>query len=353
LPTIALRHLRAHAIERSLFAPTTLARAIERLGFVQADPIRAPARAQDLVLRHRARGYCVGDLERRYAALALEEDLFVNYGYLPRAHLSLMHPRTPRAAWNRATKQRAEKVLAFVRERGEVHPREVEERFAHGTVTNYWGGRSNATTHLLEAMHYRGMLRVARRDAGIRVYAPALAIAPHGGDPEERAEALLRLALLKYAPTTSVGLSHLARKLRWAAPQLAKQLMTARERLPRARVDGVTWYWPEGEDPTRAEEPPPRVLFLAPFDPLVWDRERFEHFWGWTYRFEAYTPVKKRKLGYYALPLLWRSRIIGWANLTQDGSATLGYVEGRAPRDRAFSRALEAELAQFRLFLGV
>ena len=43
--------------------------------------------------------------------------------------------------------------------------------FAHGAVRNYWGGSSNATTHLLDGLHYRGLLRVARRDNGIRVYA--------------------------------------------------------------------------------------------------------------------------------------------------------------------------------------
>ena len=47
--------LRRYAIARSLFKPTTLPKAIQRLGFVQADPIRAPARAQDLILRHRVR----------------------------------------------------------------------------------------------------------------------------------------------------------------------------------------------------------------------------------------------------------------------------------------------------------
>jgi uncharacterized protein YcaQ len=55
---------------------------------VQADPIRAPARAQDLTLRHRVAGYLAGDLERRYPKLAVEEDFFVNYGFLPRATLA-------------------------------------------------------------------------------------------------------------------------------------------------------------------------------------------------------------------------------------------------------------------------
>ena len=72
IPT--LLDLRNFAINRSLFRPTTLGRAISRLGFVQADPIRAPARAQDLTLRHRVNNYRAGDLEKHYPKLPIEED---------------------------------------------------------------------------------------------------------------------------------------------------------------------------------------------------------------------------------------------------------------------------------------
>jgi len=113
---ITLDHLRRYAIARSLFKPTTLGRAIGKLGFVQADPIRAPARAQDLTLRHRVAGYRAGDLERRYPRLPLEEDFFVNYGFLPRTHHGLMHPRTPRTEWSPARRRQADAVLAFIRE---------------------------------------------------------------------------------------------------------------------------------------------------------------------------------------------------------------------------------------------
>jgi hypothetical protein len=98
------------------------------------------------------------------------------------------------------------------------------------------------------------------------------------------------------------------------------------------------------------------VRLLAPFDPLVWDRRRFEILWGWPYRFEAYTPVKKRSFGYYALPLLWRERVIGWGNLSVTNgtlNATIGFVAGRPPRDRDFKRELDAELARVRAFLGL
>ena len=98
------------------------------------------------------------------------------------------------------------------------------------------------------------------------------------------------------------------------------------------------------------------MRLLAPFDPVVWDRARFELFWGWAYRFEAYTPTVRRKLGYYALPMLWRDAIIGWANVTVEASAlgsTVGFVAGHAPRDRAFGREFERELARMRTFLGL
>src|SRR5881397_1715966 len=104
-----LEDLRRYAVARSLFSPTTLPQAIERLGFVQADPIRAPARAQDLTLRHRVIGYRNGDLDRRYTELDVEEDVFINYGYVSRSVQSLMHPRTSasRTASARTPRERA------------------------------------------------------------------------------------------------------------------------------------------------------------------------------------------------------------------------------------------------------
>ena len=365
---ITLDDLRRFAVAHSLFRPTTLKRALDRLGFVQADPIRAPARAQDLTLRHRVKSYRAGDLERRYATLGVEEDVFVTYGFVTSALHTLMHPRPDVSVpadgcqpWPAARRRRAQKLLAFVRERGAVHPREADDHFSHGTVTNYWGGSSNATTHLLDEMHYRGMLRVARRERGIRIYtARERGLAP--GDPAEcraRLDALVDAVVRIYAPLPGASLSYFVRRLRYAAPQwhgeLTGALQRARQRLAHARVDGVDWYWLPAEDPTTGP-PQETVRLLAPFDPVVHDRARFELLWGWVYRFEAYTPAPKRKRGYYALPLLWRDRVIGWGNLSvKDGrlQSDFGYIKSHPPRDRAFKRELEAELDRMRAFLGL
>jgi uncharacterized protein YcaQ len=354
-----LDDLRRMAVARSLGRPTTLARAIDVLGFVQADPIRAPARAQDLTLRLRVHGYRAGDLEQQYSTLPVEEDIFINYGFVTRSLQALMHPRTVRSLWPTARNARAQSVLAFVRERGAAHPREVDRHFSHGRVTNYWGGSSNATTHLLDALHYKGLLRVIRREAGIRIYAPREpGSAPSTPtDRRARVDALVDAVVRTYAPIPAASLSFLVRRLRYAAPQWRGELPSALERahgrLSRARVDGAVWYWPSDED-VPCDPPGDTVHLLAPFDPIVWDRRRFEMFWKWPYRFEAYTPVSKRKLGYYALPLLWRDRIVGWGSVSSRGGeldAALGFVQSRRPRDRGFSAALEQELERMRTFL--
>jgi uncharacterized protein YcaQ len=365
---ITLDEIRRFAVAHSLFTPTTLKRALHRLGFVQADPIRAPARAQDLTLRHRVKNYHVGDLERRYSKLGLEEDIFINYGFVTSSLHALIHPRSdgcvPAESGRPLPAERKNKeqlLLDFVRERGAVHPREVNGHFAHGTVKNYWGGSSNATTHLLDAMHYRGLLRVARRENGIRIYTAH----EHGLGPSDAAACLARLdqlvdiAIRIYAPLPSSSLSFLLRRLRYAVPQwqgeLTGALQRAKQRLSHARIDGVDWYWP-AEEELAPRMPPDTVRLLAPFDPVVWDRSRFELLWGWVYRFEAYTPVHKRKLGYYALPLLWRDRVIGWANLSVtkgELKPEFGYVKSHPPRERAFKHELETELERMRAFLGL
>jgi uncharacterized protein YcaQ len=350
--------LRRHAVARTLFKPTTLPRAIGRLGFVQADPIRAPARAQDLTLRHRVQDYRAGDLERRYPRLDVEEDFFVNYGFMPRATHMLMHPRTPPGAWPKARQARAAAVLDFVRERGVVHPREVDAHFQHGRARNWFGGSSRASTQLLDAMHYRGLLRVARRDGGTRCYA-VRDNAPAADEPKRALDMLVDVLVAKYAPLPSASLNFVTNLLAGATPQWADlrraAQVRARARLAHASVDGVDWYWPAGENPASTRHAAQDVArLLAPFDPLVWDRRRFEMLWGWGYRFEAYTPASKRVRGYYALPLLWRDHVIGWGNLAHRHgrlAADIGYAAGKAPRDAGFGRALDEELGRIEQFL--
>ncbi|MGH8465562.1 MAG: DNA glycosylase AlkZ-like family protein, partial [Pseudomonas sp.] len=302
----------------------------------------------------------------RYPQLAVEEDFFVNYGIIPRATQSLMHPRTARVEWPRSRSEQAQAVLEFVQGRGVVHPGEVNAAFDHGTSKNWFGGNSRASTQLLDGMHYRGLLRVVRREGGVRLYAPQMAHQrPVPVDPEAAFDALIDVAVAKYAPLPGVTLNRLINWLGTAAvPQWKSQCRPAqarfRAKLGSARVAGCDWFWPGDENPGSRRFASDDVLdeevrLLAPFDPIVWDRVRFEHFWNWSYRFEAYTPAARRIRGYYAMPMLWRGQIIGWANAAvREGELVLqpGYVTGRAPDDAAFRAALREEHARLESFLG-
>jgi uncharacterized protein YcaQ len=237
----------------------------------------------------------------------------------------------------------------------------VDAHFQHGKARNWFGGSSRASTQLLDGMHYRGLLRVAGRESGTRLFAARQAHAP-AADPDAALDALVDVVVNKYAPLPERSLSELVMHLRYGAPQWEARrraaLARAKARLPQAQVEGLTWYWPQGEDPAgrrhRSAAEADRVCLLAPFDPVVWDRRRFELLWGWAYRFEAYTPAPKRQRGYYALPLLWREQVVGWGNLAlREGrlEADLGYVAGRPPRGAAFREALDEELARLNEFL--
>ena len=360
---VTLDALRRYAVTRSLFAPRPLVDAVKKLGYLQADPIRAPARAQDLILRHRVNNYRADDLEKKYVALPLVEDSIYNYGFFHRDELALLHPRVVSPHWRDFMAEHAplrRAVLRYLKEHGHAHPRDLEKALSSGKRVNGWGGSSSATTMLLEGLHREGKVHVHRRDAGIRVYAvaPKAARALSGN---ARADGLVRLIINLYAPLPLRSLMRFARVMGDARPGVdcvkRLELMIKRGELRVEKIDHVTYVWPTEESmPAGSDD---KVRLLAPFDPVVWDRLRFEHLWGWRYRFEAYTPVAKRKLGYYALPLLWRDDVIGWGNVETNAKGRLQVKIGYAlqkPSGAAatiFKRELDAEIARLGDFLAV
>jgi uncharacterized protein YcaQ len=230
-----VQELRARAIAHSLFPPTTLRKAIEKMGFVQADPIRAPAAAQDLILRHRVRDYRAGDLERQYPILNIEEDMLYAYGFLSRPVWQLLHPRMVTGL----TKLEKD-ILATLRQAGEMHPRNLASDFGSKRTINAWGGHSKETTRALEDLHYRGLLRIVRREKGIKVYQPAPAIS---GDatPLERTRGLIMVVANILAPVSERSLLETVARIRHSVPKLTGGTRAVmRELLKDGEIDTAT-----------------------------------------------------------------------------------------------------------------
>lgn len=346
---ITIQRLQQIAISHTLFPSTTIKGAIEHLGFLQADPIRSPARAQDLILRQRVKAYKAGDLEVQYPALDLDEDMLFAYGFMARSLSPLLYPKG-----THTLTAFEEDVLAYVGHNEAIHPKDLEATFGAERTRNAWGGFSKATKRALERLHHFGYLRVAGRRKGVRLYQRAPAINQQHS-PEERFRKLAHLIARFNAPVDKRVLNRALNCLRYIVPEVARRRSLLNEVLEangfqRGVVENREYVWSEEET---ISEPNNRVRFLAPFDPLVRDRDRFEHLWGWAYRFEAYTPVAKRQRGYYALPLLWRDNVIGWVNAKVENDRLklqIGYI-GQTPTSNVYQQALEQEASHVATFL--
>ena len=173
----------------------------------------------------------------------------------------------------------AAEVLAFVRDRGATHPRDLAEHFGRERALNGWGSWSAATTRALQPLHYYGLLRVAHRQDGIHVYAAA---PPHEEpNPEERTRQVVLLVTRILAPLPERSL-RFTLLLSRGVPDLSDPAEAVRflwhQATSKRRGRRRALLWPHG---IRALEAPRTVRLLAPFDPLVWDRRRFAWLWDW------------------------------------------------------------------------
>jgi uncharacterized protein len=341
--------LKNHTISRSLFTPVTLPDALIKLSFVQADPIRSPARAQDLILRHRVVDYKNGDLEQKYTNLSLEEHFLYMYGFVVPEIYSLWFPKK-----NSRLTNYDKQVLGLVASHGKTHSMKLEQELGKKRVSHGWKGFARAAKQSLEKLHEAGLVRVVGRERGFRIYAPSAITQQKKTIPErKRALVLAALRILSPLAEKTLGIATYQIRKHVGETKSTVEKLLKEGALVREKIDRVN-YIRIADEELRTQEHE-GVKFLSPFDPLVWDRSRFEHLWGWPYRFEAYIPQEKRIRGYYAMPLLFRSDVIGWANITKKEKTLgveLGFVNGK-PTGKKFDQGLEEEISRMKQFLGM
>jgi uncharacterized protein len=310
-----------------------LRRTIERLGVLQIDSVNVLARAHLLPPFSRLGRYRTEDLH----ALAYggrKRALFEYWGHeaslLPVGLQPLFRWRMERAAQGKGIYQQ---LARFGRERrdfiAEVR-REIADRGAlssgelthrHKGTSGWWGWSDSKRA--LEWLFWAGEVTTATRrgtfervyDLPERVLPKSVIDAPTPSDADAQRD-LLRIAARALGVASERALRDYFRLNPADAKARIAELVDADELRPVAvegwRVAGLLHS--EAKIPRRIEA---RAL-LAPFDPLIWQRERAEALFGVRIRLELYTPREKRSFGYYVLPFLLGDRIVARVDLKAD-----------------------------------
>ncbi|MCC9624629.1 winged helix DNA-binding domain-containing protein [Thalassospira sp. MA62] len=96
---------------------------------------------------------------------------------------------------------------------------------------------------------------------------------------------------------------------------------------------------------------------MVPFDPVMWERDRVERIFGFTYRIEIYVPAHKRQHGYYVLPFMLNGAFVARLDLKADRQSGVLRVQNThlEPHARALDVAgpLMENLQHLALFLGL
>jgi uncharacterized protein len=320
--------------------PASVMRVVERLGSLQFDPIEIAGRNHDLVLLSRIAGYA-----REWTDALLYERRLLFEAY--NKGLSLLP--TNELPWYRLTWDRAQRyhqgrafdehaplvkeLLDRIRRDGPLSSIDVEPRAA---IDWFWRP-TNQVRALLEALAQAGVLALARRDGNRRVYDLAERLFPAALLEERRPEREQRRhrLLSRYRAHGLLGRTGSAEIFMGTAESIRIEGAIRRSelldelvedgRIMHVSVEGVRGerfvaadevaILDEAEAELAAARPPggvdPGVAFLAPLDPFVWDRRLLVPLFGFDYIWEVYVPPKKRRWGYYVLPVLFGDRLVG------------------------------------------
>lgn len=336
--------------------------AVEHLGYVQIDTINVVERSHHHILWSRIPAYGCADLA---TALSVEKSVFEYWAhalaYIPardwRFHMPAMkrHRETPSAWFGSVTAQDLRRVVARVRREGALTIRDIDDDELVDKL-HPWASRKPSKRALQHAF-FGGTLTVSARDGMVKTY--ELADRHFGWPPRPRAatEAQVHEHLLDRA-LTAQGVISLDSVCYLDAPRKAAiaDLIAARvrrRRLVPVTIDGAKPHWTTPEALETPVDTAARVHILSPFDPLVIQRARLECLFGYVHRFEAYVPAAKRKLGYFALPVLVGDRVAAAIDIKADRAArTLilrqwTWIDG--PRD-GDQTAIDEALHRFEAF---
>lgn len=308
---------------------------IRKLGFVQVDSIQWVERAHHMILASRWDGYRQKDLLR-----LIEKDraLFENWTHdasiLPIEHFPVWKHRFERekarltgrwADWH-GNEYRADldHVLAHAAENGPITAREMSDArdpTGDAGAGEWWNWKPSKTA--LE-FHWRtGGLCICHRRGFQKAYdlTERVIPAPHHGpglDQDAYIDWSCREALTRLGFGTAGEIAGYwdnitaAEAKAWCDARLGDAVIEVRVHGTEGGPPRKLFALADIEDRlARTAEPADRLRILNPFDPVIRDRKRLKHLFGFDYRIEIFVPAPQRTYGYYIFPLLEGEKMIG------------------------------------------
>lgn len=336
-----------------------VATALAHHGYVQIDPINVCGRMHDLILRNRVAGYCEGDLMRHVhgngaplppaARTAFEHHLpstgiLVVFGLDAWPHLlAAMHARTRRpGAWSgRLTPREQELAPRILDALAEHGPRGSDVIDDNRSGRRVWGS-ATLVKSTMQKLFFHGRLLISGRDGNRRLYdlparvLPSAILQQPAAKPADTArwETLLKLRQRRLVLLKRTEFPHVE--------DLVQPVRIADGPLLHCLRDDLALF-----DRSTATPQNDRPLLLAPLDPLIYDRRVTQRLWDFDYTWEVYTPPARRTRGYYALPVLAGTALVGHVEPKANRPARrLEVVSRRVKRGHATTPAVR-ELARF------
>jgi uncharacterized protein YcaQ len=309
--------------------PESVMTVIERLGVLQFDPLEVPgARNHDLVLHARIAGYQRGWCEqwlygpdRRLFEIYNKSLNMVPIEDLP--HYRLSWARYAPGYGSGVLREHADVVADILSEIEKRGPLSTADFAHHSHTVDWWWAPTRASRAILEALFVVGRVGVARRTGNRRYYDLIERLVPADilarTEPAEEAHRHRLFSRYKAVGLSRPGAGHDI-MIGTEADRRSRQTreMVEAGTLLEVRVEGhkPLLYAPARDAAGLAAAKKPlkgglAVAFIAPLDPLVWDRTLVREVFGFDYLWEVYTPEHKRRFGYYVLPILFGDRLVG------------------------------------------
>jgi uncharacterized protein YcaQ len=335
--------------------PSGMFDVVRRLTLLQNDPAAAVAPSADLVLWSR--------LGSSYSATQLrdaidEQALLALHGLirppedlaLYRAEMAEWPGPPPLRDWQEGLREWLDAnnscrldILARLRADGPLTARELPDTCVIPWRSSGWTNNRNVMK-MIDFLVQRGEVAAAGRHGTDRLWDLAERIYPDEVVPYEEA-----LRIRDERRLRALGIA------RARAPECPAEPNDVRAAGEPAVVEGVKGQW--RVDPELLDRAfTGRVALLSPLDRLVYDRKRMTELFEYDYQLEMFKPAAKRRWGYWALPILYKDRLVGKLDATADRKAGVLLVDAihqDAPFTKAMTAAVQHEIKDLASWLGL